>query len=91
VFRHKVGCSLHAYRHQLRVRSAADQVLGGADDLTHVVLDVGFSSHSHLTAAFRAAFGVPPSRAGTPVGGAGPDPRRRAGGKLPARNYVELL
>jgi AraC-like DNA-binding protein len=61
VFRAATGESLHAFRHQLRVRAAAERVLDG-EDLTAVALDVGFSSHSHLSTAFRAAFGVPPSR-----------------------------
>ena len=31
------------------------------DDLTALALDLGFSSHSHFTAAFRRAFGRPPA------------------------------
>ena len=31
--------------------------------LTELALDLGFSSHSHLTAAFHREFGVPPSEA----------------------------
>jgi AraC-like DNA-binding protein len=60
VFRAVTGDSLHAFRHQLRVRAAAERVLDG-QDLTTVALEVGFSSHSHLSTAFRAAFGVSPS------------------------------
>ncbi len=62
IFRRQTGRSLHAWRTELRVRAAAHQILDGADDLTRVALDVGFSSHSHLSTAFRSAFGLPPSR-----------------------------
>jgi AraC-like DNA-binding protein len=34
----------------------------GADDLTALALELGFSSHSHFTDAFRAEFGRAPSR-----------------------------
>lgn len=62
IFRGHAGRSLHAWRTDLRVRAAAHHILDGAADLTRVALDVGFSSHSHLSTAFRAAFGFPPSR-----------------------------
>jgi len=35
-------------------------VLDGAE-LAPLALDLGFASHSHFTAAFRAAYGVVPS------------------------------
>ena len=34
---------------------------GQCDDLTDLGLDLGFSSHSHFSAAFRAAYGRTPS------------------------------
>jgi len=50
------------YRYQLRLRLArALDLLGQYDDLTALGLDLGFSSHSHFTAAFRRAFGITPS------------------------------
>ncbi len=50
------------YRHQLQLRlSRALDLLPEADDLTALGLDLGFSSHSHFTAAFRQAYGRPPS------------------------------
>ncbi|WP_068873998.1 MULTISPECIES: AraC family transcriptional regulator [unclassified Phenylobacterium] len=50
------------YRHQLHLRLArALDLLPEADDLTALGLDLGFSSHSHFTAAFRRAYGRPPS------------------------------
>jgi AraC-like DNA-binding protein len=33
-----------------------------ADDLSTLALEVGFSSHSHFSAAFRRAFGCTPSQ-----------------------------
>jgi len=36
--------------------------LPSADDLTSLALDLGFSSHSHFTLAFRRAFGCTPSQ-----------------------------
>lgn len=50
------------YRHQLHLRLArALDMLPQADDLTALGLELGFSSHSHFTAAFRQAYGRPPS------------------------------
>jgi AraC-like DNA-binding protein len=72
VFRRVTGGSLHAFRTTLRLRAAIEHLLdggggggggrgGGANDLTRLALELGFSSHSHFSAAFRAAYGVPPS------------------------------
>jgi AraC-like DNA-binding protein len=47
---------------QLRLARALIEV-PHADDLTALALDLGFSSHSHFTAAFRRAFGQSPSTA----------------------------
>ena len=50
------------YRYQLRLRLArALDLLGQYDDLTTLGLDLGFSSHSHFTAAFRQAYGRTPA------------------------------
>jgi AraC-like DNA-binding protein len=61
VFSRQTGRSLHAYRDQLRLRSALEEV-PARRGLTELALDLGYSSHSHFTAAFRRAFGLPPSR-----------------------------
>lgn len=48
-------------RYQLRLRLArALHLIGKYDDLTSLGLELGFSSHSHFTAAFRQAFGRTP-------------------------------
>ena len=59
-FRAVTGQTIHAYRMQLRVRSALERI-ERASDLSAVALALGFSSHSHFTASFRRAFGVTPS------------------------------
>ncbi len=50
------------YRYQLRLRLArALDLLGDYDDLTMLGLDLGFSSHSHFSAAFRQTYGRTPA------------------------------
>jgi len=60
LFRAVEGIPLHAYLTQLRLARALIE-LPHADDLTGLALDLGFSSHSHFSAAFRRAFGRTPS------------------------------
>jgi AraC-like DNA-binding protein len=60
VFQQVEGLPL--YRYQLRLRLARSlDLLAQYDDLTALSLDLGFSSHSHFSAAFRAAYGRSPS------------------------------
>jgi AraC family transcriptional regulator len=60
VFQQVEGLPL--YRYQLRLRLARALVLlADYDDLLSLGLDLGFSSHSHFSAAFRAAYGRTPS------------------------------
>ena len=61
-FREVTGVRLHRYRHRLRLAASLNAIEAGGD-LSRIALDLGYSSHSHFTAAFRAAFGVPPSSA----------------------------
>jgi AraC family transcriptional regulator len=60
-FRRATGLTLHAYRDQVRLRLALERLELGERDLTRLALDLGYSSHSHFTAAFRRSFGTPPS------------------------------
>jgi len=55
------GVSLHQYLTQLRLARALVE-LPHADDLTRLALEVGFSSHSHLSYVFRRTFGCTPSQ-----------------------------
>src|SRR5688500_8951957 len=59
-FRSLTGMTITRYRHALRLRLALDR-LPDCDDLTDLALDLGYSSHSHFTYAFRDHFGVTPS------------------------------
>lgn len=53
--------SMPLYRYQLRLRLArALDLLGQYDNLTTLGLELGFSSHSHFTAAFRQTYGRTP-------------------------------
>jgi len=61
IFKSRTGFSLHAYRNQLRLRSALQRLREPNVDLTGIALDLGFSSHSHFTETFRRAFGKTPS------------------------------
>lgn len=50
------------YRYQLRLRLArALDLLPHSEDLTTLAFDLGFSSHSHFSAAFRRAYGSTPA------------------------------
>ena len=60
VFQQVEGLPLYRYQLRLRLARALD-LLGQYDDLTSLALDLGFSSHSHFTAAFRAAYGRTPT------------------------------
>jgi AraC-like DNA-binding protein len=62
VFRERTGRSLHAYRDQLRLRTAVERVLDGSRRLTDVALELGYASHSHFTDRFCAAYGFAPSQ-----------------------------
>jgi AraC family transcriptional regulator len=60
VFQQVEGLPLYRYQLQLRLARALD-LLAKDDDLTTLSLDLGFSSHSHFSAAFRQAYGRSPS------------------------------
>ena len=61
VFRRETGLTVHAYVSTLRLAASLEPLLAGAEDLTSIALDLGYSSHAHFTTAFRAMFGIPPS------------------------------
>jgi AraC-like DNA-binding protein len=61
-FRRASGLSLHSYQTRLRLRSALDRLATARGDLTGLALDLGFSSHSHFSAAVKREYGLAPSR-----------------------------
>jgi len=61
VFQRETGWSLHRCREELRLRAALEEIPARHGDLTGLALELGYSSHSHFTAAFRRAFAVTPS------------------------------
>jgi AraC family transcriptional regulator len=61
VFTRVEGTPVHRYLLRLRLARALVDV-PHTNDLTRLAYDLGFSHHSHLTAAFRRAFGCTPSR-----------------------------
>ena len=62
-FRHATGLTLHAYRDEVRLRLGLERLEHGERDLSRLALDLGYSSHSHFTAAFHRSFDIPPSAA----------------------------
>jgi AraC family transcriptional regulator len=60
VFQQVEGLPLYRYQLRLRLARALD-LLAQYDDLTDLGLELGFSSHSHFSAAFRETYGRSPS------------------------------
>ncbi len=59
VFQQVEGLPLYRYQLRLRLARALD-LLGDYLDLTDLALDLGFSSHSHFSAAFKQTYGQTP-------------------------------
>ncbi len=60
VFQQVEGVPLYRYQLRLRLARALD-LLAQYDDLTALSMDLGFSGHSHFSAAFRETYGRSPS------------------------------
>lgn len=60
LFQRVEGVPLYRYQMRLRMARALD-LIGQYDDLTELGLELGFSSHSHFGATFRATYGHSPS------------------------------
>jgi AraC family transcriptional regulator len=60
-FRKHTGIPVHRYLTHLRLRNSLERLADGADDITVLALDLGFSSHSHFSETFRREFGLTPS------------------------------
>ncbi|WP_206428664.1 helix-turn-helix transcriptional regulator [Mycolicibacterium stellerae] len=61
VFQRVEGIPMYRYQLQLRLAQAL-QRLGEYDDVTDLAIDLGFSSHSHFSAAFKQTYGQTPSQ-----------------------------
>jgi AraC family transcriptional regulator len=61
IFRNSTGQSLRQFRLQQRLGNALGRLGDGEEDLAALACDVGFSSHSHMTEAFRQSLGASPS------------------------------
>ena len=61
LFQQHTGVPVHRYLTQLRLRASLERLADGAEDLTALALELGFSSHSHFTDTFRREFGRAPS------------------------------
>ncbi|HET9209175.1 MAG TPA: AraC family transcriptional regulator [Thermoanaerobaculia bacterium] len=60
LFREETGVPIHSYLNRLRLREALEPIAEGEADLSRLAAGLGFSSHSHFTAAFRKEFGMSP-------------------------------
>jgi AraC-like DNA-binding protein len=60
VFQQVEGLPLYRYHLRLRLARALD-LIAARDDLSGLAQDVGFSSHSHFSAAFKQHYGVSPA------------------------------
>lgn len=61
IFREGTGQSLRQFRLQQRLGTALGRLAEGETDLAALACDLGFSSHSHMTEAFRRMLGSSPS------------------------------
>jgi len=61
LFQKATGSSMHQYRVQLRLAIAFDRMRAGSTDISALAAELGFSHHSHFTAAFRKLYGITPS------------------------------
>jgi AraC-like DNA-binding protein len=60
-FTRSEGIPLYRYQTRLRLSRALVE-LPDCDNITGLALDLGFSSHSHFSAAFKSMFGLTPSQ-----------------------------
>jgi AraC-like DNA-binding protein len=63
IFQRRTGAPVHRYLTRLRLRASLGRLAEDACDLTGLALELGFSSHSHFSDAFRREFGCAPSDA----------------------------
>jgi AraC-like DNA-binding protein len=61
IFRGHTGLPIHRYRRQLRLRTAVCHLAAGESSIARLAHELGFATHSHLSAAFRGEFGASPA------------------------------
>jgi AraC family transcriptional regulator len=61
LFRRHTGRSLHAHRDDLRMAVALQRLQGGETSLARLAVDLGYTHHSHFSAAFKRRFGIAPA------------------------------
>lgn len=61
-YRAATGGTLHKRIARQRMSLALCRLAAGANDLTTLALELGYSSHSHFSAEFKRHLGVPPSQ-----------------------------
>lgn len=61
LFRVVTGSTIHQRLNTLRLRAALEELRDPRSDISRVAVELGFSSHSHLTRSFKAEFGAVPS------------------------------
>ena len=59
-FRRETGSTVHRYRNGLRLAASLELLRPARGGVTDVALALGYSSHSHFTAAFRKQYGATP-------------------------------
>jgi AraC-like DNA-binding protein len=60
-FRRAMGLTIQEFSRRLRLDVALERLAERDTDLTALAFDLGFSSHSHFSSAFRKTFGLSPS------------------------------
>ncbi len=60
-FKRVTGQTIQEFSRRLRLDLALERLAEADIDLSALAFELGFSSHSHFTAAFRAVFGLSPS------------------------------
>jgi AraC-like DNA-binding protein len=61
IFKAQTGLTIHRYLTRLRLRASLDRVQDPRGNLLELALDLGFSSHSHFSYAFRREFKMSPT------------------------------
>lgn len=62
LFKEETGEPIHRYLNRLRLRHALEAIAAGPVELSDLAVGLGYSDHSHFTAAFRKEFGVSPGK-----------------------------